>query len=155
MRTLGNIIWFPFGVVLAIIHFLAGVVFLLPVVTAPIAFGLFQYAKFCFFPFTMAMVSKSDMGVKQNSIWRAYSAIFKVIYVISFGWIGFVGGLIAIPFLCIWIVTIPHAIAYAKSLRTVLNPVGKICVSVETRNELQRRKSIKETNKLLGEDVDA
>lgn len=151
MRILGNVIWFCFGgFLVALFNFIVGVILIALVITAPIGMGLVQFSKFCLFPFTTAMVSKSEMDIKQNSIWRMYSGVLKIIYIVSFGWLLV---LITIPSILIGyllIITIPAAIAMSKSLGTILNPVGKICVPISVRDELEKRRATEIANKLTG-----
>lgn len=150
MRVLGNVIWFVFGgFLVSLTNFVMGLFFIALVVTAPIGLGLLQYSKFCLFPFTTDMVSKSDMGLKQNPLWRAYSSIFKLLY-LPFGLIGVVVTLPVIALNAITIIALPQALAMAKSLGTILNPVGKICVSKELSSELKARKAATEADRLLG-----
>nr|MBZ4218943.1 hypothetical protein [Chlorobium sp.] len=82
MKTLGNILWhFPFfGFFSAILVYLLGFILTVTVVAAPIGLGLMEYGKFLFAPFGHAMISKSDLNVKQNPAWKAYSTIVMIIY---------------------------------------------------------------------------
>ncbi|TCP93519.1 uncharacterized membrane protein YccF (DUF307 family) [Cricetibacter osteomyelitidis] len=151
LRIVGNVIWFfAGGFLLALGNFIMGIILTSLVITAPIGLGLIQYSKFCLFPFTTSMISKNAMDVKQNAIWQAYSMIVMIFYVIFYGWISFLGGLIVVILNCIFIFTIPNAVVFAKSLGTAFNPVGKICVPISTKDELERRKAAKHADKLLG-----
>jgi len=106
MRTLGNIIWnFPFlGFVTAAIVFLIGLLFVVTIIAAPIGLGLIQYSKFLLLPFSYDMVSKSELEgeADKNILWQTYGFILKSVYIIL--------------------------IVMAKSLGTLLQPVGKVCV---------------------------
>lgn len=64
MRALGNVLWhIPFlGFLTALVVLLLGLVLTASIVAAPIGLGLIQYAKFLFWPFGNAMVSKSDLN---------------------------------------------------------------------------------------------
>lgn len=151
MRILGNVIWVVFGGwFISLFNLLLGLFFLAIVVTAPIGLGLIQLSKFCLFPFTTALVSKSKMDIKQNKLWQAYSFIFKLIYVFPFGLISFILTLPVIALSFISIIAIPQAIAMSKALGAILNPIGKICVSRATGLELEKRKAKTEADKLLG-----
>ncbi|WP_314878527.1 YccF domain-containing protein [Haemophilus parahaemolyticus] len=151
MRTLGNVLWFFCGgVLLALANFILGLILVALVITAPIGFGLLQYSKFCLFPFTTSMVSKSKHDVKQNPIWKTYSSIIMVVYVILIGWWNFLLALCSIVVAVPFIVTIPPAIAMAKSLGTIFNPVGKICVPIAVAKELEQRVAVKKADKLMG-----
>ena len=83
MAALGNILWhFPFlGFVNAIFTYLFGLLLTITVVAAPIGLGLMEYGKFLFAPFSHAMVSKSELGVRQNKLWQTYSTIVTILYI--------------------------------------------------------------------------
>jgi len=142
MKTLGNILWhFPFfGFVSAILVYLLGLIFTVTVVAAPIGLGLMEYGKFLFAPFGHAMISKSDLNVKQNPVWKAYSTIVMIIYLP----LGLILALIAVCQVAaqfVTIINIPVALVIAKSLGTYLNPVNKICVHSAVVEEIERRKA--------------
>ena len=140
MRTLGNILWhFPFfGFVSAAFYWLLGLLLTLLIVTAPIGLGLMEYGKFLLAPFGHAMVSRSELQVEQNPVWRTYSALVMLIY-LPFGLFFTVVSVIHVVTACLGIVTIPVALVVAKSLGTVLNPVNKICVPSAVADEIERR----------------
>lgn len=142
MRTLGNILWhFPFfGFITAFLIFLTGLLLTALVITAPIGTGLMQYARFLLAPYTNAMVRKDDLQIQQNSAWKTYSTIIMLLY-LPLGLVLAALQVFQIAALCISIIGIPVAIPLAKGLSTVLNPVGKICVPVAVRNELDARKA--------------
>ena len=129
MRVIGNILWhFPFlGFLNALFAFLLGGLLTLTVVAAPIGLGLIQYSKFLLLPFSYDMVTVADLGIRQNPIWRVYSAVIMVLY-LPFGLIAFIGGLLQAVGLTLTIIGIPAALVIIKSLPTYLNPVGKKCV---------------------------
>lgn len=142
MRALGNILWhIPFlGFLTALSVLFLGVLLTVSIVAAPIGLGLIQYSKFLFWPFGNAMVSKSDLDLKQNPLWKTYSTIVTIIY-FPFGLIlAIVGAFQAVAF-CLTIVGIPVALVVAKSLGTFLNPVNKISVSKAVAEEIQVRKA--------------
>lgn len=151
MRTLGNILWhFPFfGFITAAFYWLLGLLLTLLVVTAPIGLGLMEFGKFLFAPFGNAMVSKTDLKITQNPVWRAYSTIIMLLY-LPFGIVFVVLNVLQVFACCLLIVTIPVALVIAKSLGTVLNPVNKICVSTAVAEELERRKASAEVAKYVG-----
>lgn len=151
MRTLGNILWhFPFfGFVTAAFYWLLGLLLTLLIVTAPIGLGLMEFGKFLFAPFGNAMVSKTDLKITQNPVWRAYSTIVMLLY-LPFGIVFVVLNVLQVFACCLLIVTIPIALVIAKSLGTVLNPVNKICVSAAVAEELERRRASAEVAKYVG-----
>jgi uncharacterized membrane protein YccF (DUF307 family) len=142
MRTLGNILWhFPFfGFVSAALVWLFGALLTLTVIAAPIGLGLMEYGAFLFAPFGRAMVSKSELGVAQNPLWKAYSTVIMILY-LPFGLIGLVVAVVQVAALCVSIIGIPVALVVAKSLGTILNPVGKQCVPSAVAEELERRRA--------------
>ncbi len=151
MRLLGNILWyFPFlGFVNAIMFFLIGSLLVLTVVASPLGFGLIQYSKFLFAPFSWSMVSKDDLDLDTNLAWKAYSTIIMILW-IPFGIVFALITIAQIVGLAISIVGIPVAIVLAKSLRTIFNPVGMICVPAVVAQEVQRRKDEDAIKKHLG-----
>ncbi|HEC41387.1 MAG TPA: hypothetical protein ENI20_00980 [Bacteroides sp.] len=142
MRTLGNIIWhIPFlGFMSAFFTFIIGGILVLTVVGSPIGLGLIQLSRFLLTPFSMSMVSKSDLNIKQNLLWRTFGIFVRIIY-FPFGLILAIVTLCQIVGLFFSIVGIPVAIVLAKSLETYFNPVDKICVQVEVVEEIGRRKA--------------
>ena len=142
MRTLGNIFWHvPFcGFLSALFHLAMGSLFVLTVVGAPIGLGMIQYSKFLLTPFSSSMINDDKLNVNQNPYWKTYSTIVWICYLpIGILFCGIT--LLQIVGLCFTIVGIPVAMVLAKSLGTYLNPVNKICVSVDVRNELSRMKA--------------
>lgn len=132
MRTLGNIIWnFPFlGFVTAAIVFLIGLLFVVTIIAAPIGLGLIQYSKFLLLPFSYDMVSKSELEgeADKNILWQTYGFILKSVYIIFLGIPMAIVTLIQIFGCFCSVIGIPVAIVMAKSLGTLLQPVGKVCV---------------------------
>ena len=152
MKTLGNILWhFPFfGFVNATFAYIIGLLLTATVVAAPIGLGLMEYAKFLFWPFGNAMISKNELNVKQNEVWKAYSTLVMILY---FPLGLFFGLLLALQVagLCLTLIGIPAAIVVAKSIGTYINPVNKKCVHQAVVDELERRKAVKEVTTHLGE----
>lgn len=151
MRTLGNILWhIPFlGFLNALGVFLMGSLLVITVVAAPIGFGLIQYSKFLLAPFGKAMVSKADLNVEQNPLWKTYSTIVMILY-IPFGALFWLAAVFQVACLFLTIIGIPVAIVVAKSLGTYFNPVNKICVHHAVVEELERRKAQAEVERHLG-----
>lgn len=129
MRIIGNILWhIPFlGFLNALFAFVLGGLLTITVVAAPIGLGLMQYSKFLLLPFSYDMVTVSELGIRQNPIWRVYSTVIMVLY-LPFGIIAFLCGLLQAVALTLTLVGIPAALVIIKSLPTYLNPVGKKCV---------------------------
>lgn len=142
MRTLGNILWhIPFlGFVTATFYWLLGLLLTLTVIAAPIGLGLMEFGKFLFAPFGHAMVSRADLNVDQNPLWKSYSTIIMIVY-LPFGLVFAAICAIQAFASCLSLVGIPVALVIAKSLGTVLNPVNKICVHAAVAEELERRRA--------------
>lgn len=151
MRTLGNILWhFPFfGFITALFTFLLGLLLTALVIPAPIGLGLIQYAKFLLAPYSCSMISKDDVQVAQNPVWRAYSFVIMLLY-LPFGLIFSLCAAVQTGLLFLTIVGIPAAIPVAKSLGVYLNPVGKICVPVAVAEAVEARKSKEQVDAWLG-----
>lgn len=151
MKTLGNILWhIPFlGFVNAIVVYLLGLLLTATVVAAPIGLGLMEYGKFLFAPFGRAMVSKSELDIKQNKAWKTYSTIIMILW-IPFGICLCIMAIFQIAGLFVTLVGIPIALVVAKSLGTYFNPVNKKCVHQAVMDEIEKRKAQAEVNKTFG-----
>jgi len=113
----------------AFFTFIIGGILVLTVVGSPIGLGLIQLSRFLLTPFTMSMVSKSDLNIKQNLLWRTFGIFVRIIY-FPFGLVLAIVTLCQIVGLFLSIVGIPVALVLAKSLETYFNPVNKVCVRV-------------------------
>ena len=153
MRALGNVLWhFPFfGFLTALFSFLLGSILTLLVVTAPIGLGLIQYAKFLLLPFNSVMIKKSDTDLAQNKAWKVYGFLLMVFYVPFIGLPLLLLNVIQIFCLFCTIVGIPVAIVLAKSLGTLFQPVGKICVPRAVGEIVEQRKANKEVSRYFNE----
>jgi uncharacterized membrane protein YccF (DUF307 family) len=142
MKTLGNILWhIPFlGFISAICVYILGFVLTITVIAAPIGVGLMEFGKFLFWPFGNTMISKKELNIEQNSVWKTYSTIVTILY-FPFGLILAILGAFQVVGLFISIIGIPVALVVAKSLGTYLNPVNKKCVHSAISDELERRKA--------------
>lgn len=160
MRTLGNIIWnIPFlGFVTAALVFLIGLLFVVTIIAAPIGLGLIQYSKFLLLPFSYDMVSKSEIDgdADKNILWQTYGFILKAVYVLFLGIPMVILTLVQIVCCFCSIIGIPVAIVMAKSLGTLLQPVGKVCVDHSVAQALlveQEEASWLPGTKLSGSDL--
>ncbi len=150
MRILGNILWhFPFfGFLQAFVIFLFGSLLVLTVVGAPIGLGLIQLSKFYLSPFSSAMVSKEELKKDENPLWKSFGLIVRILY-FPFGLIFALVAILQIAGLFITIIGIPLALIVAKSLSTIFNPVGKVCVPRAVAVELEQRKAKETVDKHL------
>lgn len=141
MRMLGNILWhFPFfGFITAFVVFLTGLLLTVLVIPAPIGTGLMQYSRFLLAPYTNAMVSKDDLKIQQNLVWKTYSTIIMLLYLPIGLILGFCQIFQIVGLLCT-IVGIPVAIPLARTLGVVINPVGKVCGPIEVETALEARR---------------
>lgn len=151
MRTLGNILWHvPFlGFVNAFLNFLVGGLFVISIIGAPIGLGLIQLSKFLLSPFSSAMISKSELGVEQNTLWKSFSLVVRIIY-FPIGLILAIISIFQIVGLFISIIGIPAALVAAKGLSTTFNPVNKVCVPKAVEEELKLRKAQQQVRTHLG-----
>ncbi len=142
MKTLGNIIWhIPFlGFLSSLITLLIGSLLVLTVVGAPIGLGMIQLSKFLMAPFSNSMVSKDDLNVDQNKLWKSFGIIVRILY-FPIGLFLTIITIFQIIGLFISIIGIPVALVLAKSLSTYLNPVNKTCVPNAVADELDSRKA--------------
>lgn len=145
MRLLGNILWhFPFlGFLSALGAFLFGSLLVLLVIPAPIGFGLIQYSRFLLAPFSYEMVSKNDLGIKQNQVWQVYSFIIMLLY-LPFGILAAVATALQAIALCLTVVGLPVGLVLIKSLETYINPVGKVCVPTAIAQHVANGKAEKQ-----------
>ena len=86
------------------------------------------------------MVSKADLEIDQNPVWKTYSTIIMILY-LPLGVLLLLVSVIQVVALCLTIVGIPVALVVAKSLGTLLNPVNKKCVPQDLADEVARRKA--------------
>ncbi len=146
MRTIANIIWhIPFlGFLNAAISFVIGTVLVLTVVAAPIGLGLIQYARFLMGPFTNRMVDRSlRPDDDPNLLWTTYGFLIKIIYVPFIGLPLTIVTLFQIIGLICSVVGIPMAIILFKSLGTYLQPVDKVCMSVDMAERLEAERVLR------------
>ncbi|MBR9970204.1 YccF domain-containing protein [Magnetospirillum sulfuroxidans] len=142
MRALGNILWhFPFlGFLNALFTYVLGLLLTVTVVAAPIGLGLMQLGKFFLAPFGHEMVASKDALPNQevNPTWKTYSTVIMILW-LPLGLILAIATVIQVVALFITIIGIPVAAALAKTVGTMFNPVGKVCVSSEMAAEIRRK----------------
>ena len=151
MRLLGNIWWhIPcLGFLTAFAVFLLGILFTVSIVGAPIGVGLIQYSKFLLSPFSSEMVSREDLNIRQNGLWKLYSFLVRVVY-FPFGLFFFIVALFQIIAAAVTIIGIPVALILVKSLGVLFNPVNKVCVPHVVGEELRRLQNQKTKEEYLG-----
>ena len=148
MRILGNILWhFPFfGWVWSLLCALIGCLFCMTIVGIPLGMGLFQISSMLLAPFTRSAVSRSDIESvteeKQSTGMKIWRILIRIVY-FPFGLLLACQVIILVAGMFVTIIGIPCAIAYAKCIGLVFNPVGKICVPKDVADEIKRRKASK------------
>lgn len=155
MGYLLNILWhFPFfGFLFALFYALGGLIMCCTIILMPIGLGWLQFARFLLSPFSCAMVSQSDLekltGEKQNSAMAAFSLVIRILY-FPFGCIAAFFMVFTIAFEFVSIIGIPCGLVWAKSFKTIFNPVNKICVPKAVADEIERMKSADTLSKYTG-----
>ncbi len=86
------------------------------------------------------MVTKNDLNMEQNILWKSYSILVWIIY-LPLGLAFCAISIFQIAALVVTIIGIPSAIVIAKSIGTYFNPVNKVCVPVAVRDEMKRREA--------------
>lgn len=142
MRVLGNIIWhIPFlGFLTALLTFLIGGLLVISVIGAPLGLGLIQLSKFLIAPFSYQLISKKDLQAEQNTLWKYYGFIVRIVY-FPLGLLIAILTVFQIVGLFLSIIGIPVALVLSKALGTYFNPVNKVCVPIDVANEISARKA--------------
>ena len=154
MRALGNFLWhIPFlGFVSALIAFFVGALFYVTFIGLPIAKGLFELGNFLLAPFTRSTISEKHELLKNQKIQSSIHDFFKVIAFILYFPFGIANTILIIcriPALFLSIIGIPVALVLIKSLPTIFNPIGKICVPKAVADEIKRRSDQKIADQYL------
>lgn len=148
MRILGNIIWhIPYcGWIAALVYALIGCLFCVTIVGIPLGMGLFQISSMMLAPFSRGVVNRSDIEYvteeKQSIFMKIWRIIIRILY-FPFGLFMAAQIILFVVVQFMTIIGIPCAIAYAKCVGLVFNPVGKICVPRSVAEEIERRKAAK------------
>jgi len=152
MRTLATLLWHvPFlGFLSSLSMFALGGFFLLTVVGAPLAAGLFELGKFLLAPFGHRMVDASTLktDLSRNQVWRVWGWVIMVLW-LPFGICAAIVLAIQSFLCCLTIIGIPAGVATARSLGAVLNPVGKKMISSELQRELRRREAASQADAVM------
>ena len=148
MRILGNIIWhIPYlGFLHAFSYALIGCLFCLTIVGIPLGMGMFQIASMLLAPFSKGVVNRSDIEYvteeEQSSLMKVWRIIIRILY-FPFGLFTAIILILHVVGMFFTIIGIPCALAVAKCIGLVFNPVGKVCVSIDVAEEIKRRKAAK------------
>lgn len=145
MKTFLNIIWHvPFlGFLFAFGYALAGAFWCITIIGLPLGLGLLQYSKFLLSPFGKAMVDKKELhdmkGTEENKLWKTFSIIVRIVY-FPFGLLAAISMAFVICGEFLSIIGIPCGLVWAKSFKTIFNPVSKVCVPEIVAKEIETKK---------------
>ena len=160
MRILFNVLWhFPgLGFISALLALLVGGVLTATVILSPIGLGVIQYGLFLLAPCTRQMERQSQLADRsRNTFWRVWSWVLWVIW-LPFGLVLSVLVIVdlvlmlaaAIPTIIYIPVAAFQAYIIAKSLGTLLNPVGKKCVHYLVADEAKRERAREKLAEMRG-----
>ena len=147
MKTLGNMLWFVLGGWWSgTIHMLAGALFFVTIIGAPIGLALFEYGKLMYFPFGKSIVRDSFVKGKGNvsPTVTALQTAMNIVW-LPFGIFLFIGNLGLMLACFVSIIFIPFGIVIARSCKFLLWPVGakvikkEIEQAIHTANVLEAR----------------
>jgi uncharacterized membrane protein YccF (DUF307 family) len=136
MRFVGNAIWFVFGgAILALIWLIGAGLFAISIIGLPVARASLEIAKMSAFPFGKDVVHVRELDAKGLSTVTAVTGtigfLANIVWALTFGWVLFLGHIIAGVLNCITIIGIPFGIQSFKLAGISLWPVGRRVVSVE------------------------
>lgn len=136
MRFVGNAIWFVFGgAILALIWLIGAALFAISIIGLPVARASLEIAKMSAFPFGKDVVHVRELDAKGLSTVTAVTGtigfLANIVWALTFGWVLFLGHIIAGVINCITIIGIPFGIQSFKLAGISLWPVGRRVVSVE------------------------
>ena len=114
MSLIGNIIWWIFGgLFISLGYFLLGLILYITIIGIPLAKQCFKLAKLIFAPFGKKVTTNFNKHPVSNILW-----------LIFFGWEGFVSCIISGVILCITIIGIPFGRQYFKLAALTAIPFG-------------------------------
>ena len=136
MRYVGNAIWFIFGgAILALVWLIGAAMFALSIIGLPVARAALEIAKMSAFPFGKDVVHIRELDAKGVSAVTAVTGtigfLANIVWVLTFGWLLFLGHIFAGIVNCLTIIGIPFGIQSFKLAGISLWPVGRRVVSVE------------------------
>jgi uncharacterized membrane protein YccF (DUF307 family) len=155
MLFAGNAIWFVFGGALLSLIWLAGAaVFAVSLIGLPVSRAAFEIAKISAFPFGKDVVHVRELDGKGlnpvTAVTGTIGFIANIIWLITFGWVLFLGHLIAGVLNCLTIIGIPFGLQSFKLAGISLWPVGRRVVTVELARRARQHKAQKQLDKLRG-----
>lgn len=116
MKTLGNLIWFIFfGLILALLWVLAGIVCCITIIGIPFGIQCFKLAGLSLWPFGKEIIYGS-MGVG--------SLLGNILWILFFGWELALAHLMAGLICCVTIIGIPFGLQCFKIAQVAILPFG-------------------------------
>jgi uncharacterized membrane protein YccF (DUF307 family) len=126
MALLLNIIWLVLGGLwLALGYALAGLLFVILIITIPFGIASFRIAGYALWPFGRTVVRRRSAG--------AGSAIGNVLWIVLAGWWLALAHLVAGVLQCLTIIGIPLGVANIKMVPIALLPLGREIVHTDQR----------------------
>jgi uncharacterized membrane protein YccF (DUF307 family) len=126
MALLLNIIWLVLGGLwLALGYALAGLLFVILIITIPFGIASFRIAGYALWPFGRAVVRRRSAG--------AGSAIGNVLWIVLAGWWLALAHLVTGVLQCLTIIGIPLGVANIKMVPIALLPLGREIVHTDQR----------------------
>ena len=155
MRFLGNVLWFVFGGwYLALTWLFGAVIFAITIIGLPLTRAAIEMAKMSAFPFGKDVVHVREIDEKGVTASTAATGsigfIFNVLWALTFGWILFLGYLIAGILSCITIILIPFGLQSFKLAGISFWPVGRRVVTKEMAKLVRERAAEKSLDKMQG-----
>jgi len=136
VRFVGNIIWFVFGgALISLIWLIGAVFFALTIVGLPLARAAIEMAKLSAFPFGKEVIHIRELDGKGLSVKTAATGtigfVMNLLWAFSFGWILFMGYIVAGVVNCIFIISIPFGLQAFKLAGISFWPIGRRVVTKE------------------------
>lgn len=126
MALLLNVIWLVLGGLwLALGYALAGLLFVILIITIPFGIASFRIAGYALWPFGRAVVRRRSAG--------AGSAVGNVLWVVLAGWWLALAHLVTGVLQCLTIIGIPLGVANIKMVPIALLPLGREIVRTDQR----------------------
>ena len=119
MGTLGNILWFLVGGLIAgLMWIIAGIVCCVTIIGIPLGIQCFKFAELSFFPFGKDIqFGESTVSVLANIIWLLCCGVSMALFFAAIGLV-----------LCITIIGIPFGVQMFKFAKLALMPFGAVIV---------------------------
>ncbi|MDW5316426.1 YccF family protein [Rhizobium sp. PL01] len=155
MRFAGNVIWFVFGgAVLALTWLFGALLFAISIIGLPVARAAVEMAKLSAFPFGKDVVHVREIDGKGVSATTAATGtigfVANIIWMLTFGWVLFLGYLVAGVINCLTIIGIPFGLQSFKLAGLSFWPVGRRVVTKEMANAVRKQNAAEKLDRLRG-----